>query len=458
MINNASMQFTSISTPNDNYNLNGTNINSTHNVYLNHSQLNIESASTNQNNNQITKSVTEIFSKKNLSRIEKTINFIFNKLKTKNLDFNSPQEQLTEQLNTIQSKFNNYDHGQIIKHNNKAQNILCPIASSATKGNIYHANKIQLSQGSYIAAQGPTTKLNDKDTSKHFIRMLAENNSFISISLVDSEKFNSDNATNHILPPYEFNKPITIRKIKSNKMVIAKAVSITKIDFISNSRANILIDFLEINKLPHIRIYDLGWKNDLVIDPLRATKLSAVIKYIVNLPIFRNFNKQPIVVNCNLGVIKTGVFIAINNMMRDYFLNNKIDIPYLTEIIYTIKKSRPNFMQSIEELKILMHIVEKHQYYFNTMIKKDAEYLSNNKSTTLDTSRNRDTLLEAIKQGIPLKKVNSENITNNKKTHSAKSSNHETLYDSLLVAINNRYSSIHKDSSSDESDQDNWDN
>ena len=313
------------------------------------------------------KIVREILSDEVLYNIDNEINNIIAKLRCDiHNDLNYSQEKLEELLNFIQDKFNNYDYGEFINCNNKSQNILCPASSSATEGKIYHANKILLSQGNYIAAQGPTTQLRSNiDTTKYFITMLAENNSFISVSLVNGEKFNIDEPVNHMLPPNKIDETIYIPQGSLKNLFVSKAVLITKINSIENTETNIIIDFLEINDFPHIRIYDLGWKNDTATDPFRIIKISAITEYLLNLPIFTKFKQQPVVVNCNLGVVKTGMFICINNMMRDYFLNKTIDIPYMIDNICVIKQSRPNFIQTTEELKTLMHITERHQQFFD---------------------------------------------------------------------------------------------
>jgi protein tyrosine phosphatase len=255
------------------------------------------------------------------------------------------------------------------KAHNKYRAIGCPIHSSATKHNIYHANKITIGESSYIAAQGPYTEGDDIAIAGDFIAMIAENDSPISISLNEKIEFfsNSNVRKNKMLPPQKIGETINIPTKTENGETIREATTITMMNSIKDSNNGLQVDVLSINGKQHVRIYDLNWKDHTGGDPERIAAISLFVEQLGYLPELKDRKDKPTIINCNAGVGRTGTTILANHMIKEIKQGKMLSESKLEKDILYIRNNRPSLVQDVTQLETLKKFVAQGNDFVSNM-------------------------------------------------------------------------------------------
>jgi protein tyrosine phosphatase len=282
-------------------------------------------------------------------------------------DTTKSSEETKALLQSIRDKAKQFQPEELVTVNNKFRGIVCPIHSSATKHNIYHANKITIGGSNYIAAQGPYTQGNDISIAGDFIAMMAENDSPISISLVKESEFNDGKKPNEKLPPQQIGETINIPAKTKNNKTIRQATTITMIDSIKDSNNGLQVDILSINGKQHVRIYDLTWKDHTGGDPRRLAAISLFVKHLGELPELKDRKGQPTIVNCNAGVGRTGTTILVDHMRKEIEQGKTLSESQLEKDILDIRNNRPTLVQEYTQLETLKSFVAKGDNFISNM-------------------------------------------------------------------------------------------
>jgi protein tyrosine phosphatase len=217
-----------------------------------------------------------------------------------------------------------------------------PLASSATKGNIYHASKIPLKHGVYIAAQGPNT-ISKND----FWAMLAENNIAISLSLVNNKELQNIHL-NQVLQASDLGKNYVISSVideKTNDEIRSQHVIC---HLLSNKKGSFKYDLFLIDNKFHIRVYDCTWVKKQKYDTRRIIALACFTEKLRRLNIFKRSADAPIVINCNHGIGRTSILMLIMESIRSYVYGEVSSIgnnaaKNIVEKIMYIRHLRPRF-------------------------------------------------------------------------------------------------------------------
>ena len=262
-------------------------------------------------------------------------------------------EETKAQFRNLKEKSKKFTPEEVVEANNKFTDISCPRHSSATKHNIYHANKITIGESSYIAAQGPYTQGNDISIAGDFIAMIAENDSPISISLIKESEFIHGRKPNKKLPPQQIGETINIPAKIKNGETVREATTITKINSIKDDVNSVQVDVLSINGKQHVRIYDLTWEDYTGGDPKRLAAISLFTERISDLPELKDRKGKPTIVNCNAGVGRTGTAILIDHMRKEIEQGKTLSEGQLEKDILHIRNDRPILVQQDVQLETL---------------------------------------------------------------------------------------------------------
>ncbi|WP_172806909.1 tyrosine-protein phosphatase [Endozoicomonas arenosclerae] len=200
----------------------------------------------------------------------------------------------------------------------------------------YHAAKIDLPGGSFVAAQGPLEK-----TETNFVKLLAHHRPPVSVSLVNSDE---------LTDPKISGRRNTRRSIEIGPKEVGeekdyggiKVKLEGKYDF---DGGRVTVKQLSINGETQFRVYDKGWEDHSAGNPERLAKLAVLVEKLRQHPSVSARTDNPTVVNCNAGVGRTGTFVTIDNSLREYQKTGQPPQDY-TQTITTARKVRNSFVQT----------------------------------------------------------------------------------------------------------------
>ena len=222
----------------------------------------------------------------------------------------------------------------------KYLDVTCERASCAANPDyLYNCNTVQMSQGSYVAAQGCTEK-----TEANFISTLAHQNSPLSVSLVSKRELDAPIVT------AGYDKNVNKRSVSVGPQVIGEEKEYNGIKVRLDNQlwlddGNIRVDVLNLDGQPHFRVYDTGWEDHTSGDPSRLAALSVLVEQLRQDPAIADRKDNPTVVNCNAGIGRTGTFITLNNSTREFLNTGQVDPDFESSIIEA-RHTRKNFVQT----------------------------------------------------------------------------------------------------------------
>lgn len=267
---------------------------------------------------------------------------------------NLPGDDLTRDDNLNTTEFTEFKNEAKPKY----KNINYSAKSGATKNHIYHANKIDLPMGSYIAAQGPISTTHD-----NFVRMLVENDSPISVALVNKNDLFANNGRekniDHIGSKNVGEEMIIPAKFNKQDQEIAPEITIKLINQESIDNDSIRVDTFIINGKIHHRINEMGWEDHTAGSPARLGMISTIAERLRLDDSVIDRLANPTTVNCNAGVGRTGTFITANNLTRHYIEDFSVPHPTLDQVIGKGRESRNKFVQTPQQLETLVNF-EQH--------------------------------------------------------------------------------------------------
>lgn len=227
----------------------------------------------------------------------------------------------------------------------KYKNIHCHKDFCASPGKKYHATHINMPNGRYIAAQGPTGT-----TEENFLHLLRENNAPISVALIGhSDLTYKDGRQKNLLQvgPEDIGKPKIIpAQVDDSGNVISKEFEIELLETTEVPEHNFRIDKLKIDGKTHFRINEMGWKDFSAGNPARLVAIPLIIEMLRQQPEVVDRSGEPIVVNCNAGVGRTGTFITANDTVRQYLEQDGHYEPNFDNKILEARERRNNFVQT----------------------------------------------------------------------------------------------------------------
>ena len=227
----------------------------------------------------------------------------------------------------------------------KYKNIHCHKDFCASSGNKYHATHINMPNGRYIAAQGPTGT-----TEENFLHLLRENDAPISVALIGHGDLTyKDGRQKNLLQvgPEDIGKPKTIpAQVDDSGNVISKEFEIELLETTEVPEHNFRIDKLKIDGKTHFRINEMGWKDFSAGNPARLVAIPLIVEMLRQQPEVVDRSGEPIVVNCNAGVGRTGTFITANDTVRQYLEQDGHYEPNFDNKILDARERRNNFVQT----------------------------------------------------------------------------------------------------------------
>lgn len=275
---------------------------------------------------------------------EKSING-FKSLKKQSNKIAIPPEK---SLNSPDNKTEEADRFRSIA-DPKYRNIHCHKEFCASTTYQYHATKIDMPNGKYIAAQGPIST-----TEENFLHLLKENNSPISVALIGEGDLRYTRGPrigtekNMLkIGPIDIGRPQTIPPQKDeNGNVIAEAFEIELVETIDIPSLNFRIDKLKFDGETHFRVSEMGWKDFSAGNPARLVAVALIVEKLRQNPEVVDRIDERIVVNCNAGVGRTGSFITTDNTVRQYLEQDGHFESDFDQKILDARARRNNFVQT----------------------------------------------------------------------------------------------------------------
>ncbi|WP_422137604.1 tyrosine-protein phosphatase [Endozoicomonas sp. ALC020] len=224
----------------------------------------------------------------------------------------------------------------------------------------YHAAKVDLPGGSFIASQGPL-----ENTENNFIKMLAHHRPAVSVSLVNSKELED---------PEISHKPDKKRSIEVGPKEVGEekdcgGVKVRLDGQYSFDEGKVTVKQLSINGETQFRVYDKGWADHSAGTPERLAKLSVLVEKLRQHPSVAARSNNPTVVNCNAGVGRTGTFITIDNSLRQYQKTGEVPRDF-TQTITTARQVRNKFVQTAGQFNTLTAVHGQFTPLFNPLLKE----------------------------------------------------------------------------------------
>ncbi|WOG29725.1 tyrosine-protein phosphatase [Endozoicomonas sp. 8E] len=224
----------------------------------------------------------------------------------------------------------------------------------------YHAAKVDLPGGSFIASQGPIEK-----TETNFIKMLAHHRPAVSVSLVNSTELQD---------PKISHKKENQRSIEVGPKTIGEeknydGVKVRLDGQYSFDKGNVTVKQFSINGETQFRVYDKSWEDHSAGNPERLAKLSVLVEKLRQHPSVASRSDNPTVVNCNAGVGRTGTFVTIDNSLRQYQKTGEVPKDF-TQTINTARKVRNRFVQTAGQFNTVTAVHGQFTPLFNPLLKE----------------------------------------------------------------------------------------
>ncbi|WP_252179256.1 tyrosine-protein phosphatase [Endozoicomonas sp. 4G] len=227
-------------------------------------------------------------------------------------------------------------------------------------GAFYHAAKVDLPGGSFIASQGPL-----EETENNFIKMLAHHRPAVSVSLVNSMELANPKVSNK--PPNRHSIEVGPKTVGEEKD--CDGVKVRLDGQYSFDKGNVTVKQLSINGETQFRVYDKGWADHTAGTPERLAKLSVLVEKLRQHPSVANRSGNPTVVNCNAGVGRTGTFITIDNSLRQYQKTGEVPQDF-TKTITTARQVRNKFVQTAGQFNTLTAVHGQFTPLFDPLLKE----------------------------------------------------------------------------------------
>ncbi|MGI9279167.1 MAG: tyrosine-protein phosphatase [Endozoicomonas sp.] len=224
----------------------------------------------------------------------------------------------------------------------------------------YHAARVDLPGGSFIAGQGPL-----ENTETNFVKLLAHHRPAVSISLVNSEELKD---------PSISGRKSTKRSIEIGPKVVGEekdygGVKVKLDGQYSFDEGRVTVKQLSVNGETQFRVYDKGWEDHSAGNPERLAKLSVLVEKLREHPSVAARSDNPTVVNCNAGVGRTGTFVTINNSLREYQKTGQPPQDY-TQTITTARQVRNKFVQTPGQLNTVAAVHGQFTPLFDPLLKE----------------------------------------------------------------------------------------
>lgn len=237
----------------------------------------------------------------------------------------------------------------------KSSNIGCHQAFCAIPGQAYHANYIEMHHGNFIAAQGAVNRTHDR-----FLQLLAVNDTAVSVALVTESELNRPD--NIRIGPADINQSRTVSALQINTttgMETLPSVSVGLVGSIDVPDMKLRIDQLVINGKPHFRINEMGWIDGTANHPVRLAAITIMAEMLRKHPAVLERADNPMVVNCNAGVGRTGTFIVASDIIRHHGQNPQgaaLDID--SKILAARRRRSLKFVQNSDQYQNLVTLQE----------------------------------------------------------------------------------------------------
>lgn len=224
----------------------------------------------------------------------------------------------------------------------------------------YHAAKVDLPGGSFIASQGPVEK-----TETNFIKMLAHHRPAVSVSLVNAKELQDP-----AISGQKKNKcSIEVGPKNVGEEKDYGGVKVRLDGQYSFDNDNVTVKQFSVNGETQFRVYDKGWADHSAGNPERLAKLSVLVEKLRQHPSVAARSDNPTVVNCNAGVGRTGTFVTIDNSLRQYQKTGKVPQDF-TQTIATARQVRNKFVQTAGQLNTVTAVHGQFTPLFDPLLKE----------------------------------------------------------------------------------------
>ena len=246
----------------------------------------------------------------------------------------------------------------------KYGNISCHEAYCAMPGQAYHANYIDMHYGHFIGAQGAVDRTHDR-----FLQLLAVNDTAVSVALVTENELNRPDNTR--IGPTDIHQPKTIPALEITTTTGTETlpfVSVSLIGSIDLPEMKLRIDQLEINGKPHFRLNEMGWIDGTANNPLRLAAITMIAETLRKHPAVLERANNPMVVNCNAGVGRTGTFIVASDIIRHQLHNpqgDRLDID--SKILAARQRRSVKFVHNSRQYQNLVTLQENRNTLLQAM-------------------------------------------------------------------------------------------